>query len=61
MIIEIKEGNRTIYRSVPDNGDQSGYEERTGKDLTTGGAKSLFIEMSKEEHAKIFKKDNKNQ
>lgn len=54
-MIEIKDGARTIYKHVPDD-----YKEQTGKDtpqkdLTTGGATLIAMDMTEEQYNRIFK------
>jgi hypothetical protein len=59
-MIEVKQGNKTVYRMVDENNDQSKYEPRTGKDLTTSGAKSICMDMTEEQYKSIFVRKNEN-
>lgn len=57
--IEIKVGNKTTYKIVPDN-----YEETDDiicRDMTTSGRKSMgFSDVPKERWDSIFNKDKKD-
>lgn len=57
-MIEVKQGNKTVYRMVDENNNQSSYEPRIGKDLTTGGAKTISMDMSEEDFNAIFRGNN---
>ena len=54
-LVAIKDGQKTIYRRIPENGDMSVYEPNYGKDLTTGGAKLIDTGMTQEQYDRIFK------
>lgn len=55
-LIEEKKGSRTIIRYVPD--DYSGEKKETPqRDLTTGGANLISMDMTEEEYNRIFKKE----
>lgn len=55
-LIEKKDGNKTIYKWVPDDWVE---EEKPERDLTTGGRKILSTGLTEEQYKNIFKKDNK--
>lgn len=55
-LIEKKEGNKTIYKWVPDYWVE---EEKPERDLTTSGRKILSTGLTEEQYKNIFKKDNK--
>lgn len=57
MIIEIKEGNKTKIKIVPDDyKEEKGFEQ---KDLTTSGRKSIgFSDIDKQKWDEIFGKAN---
>lgn len=59
-MIEVKQRNKTVYRMVEDEADQSNYEPRIGKDLTTGGAKTISMDMSEEDFNAIFRGEKRN-
>ena len=56
--IEIKIGNKTTYKIVPDDYQPTEYKEDTiCRDLTTSGRKSIgFTDISKERWDSIFNK-----
>lgn len=55
-VIEEKRGARTIIRYVPD--DYTKKEKETPqRDLTTGGANLISMDMTEEEYNRIFKKE----
>lgn len=59
-MIEIKQGNRTIYKHVPED-YQPTPAETPQRDLTTGGATLFSFDMTEEQYQKIFgKKSNKD-
>ena len=61
-LIEIKLGNKTIYRRVPDNYElKRGWEWDLLGDLTTSGMKTIgFVDIPQEKWDKIYKKGEKN-
>lgn len=56
--LEIKQGNKTIIRFVPNN-----YKEEPKdvgqRDLTTGDATLIAMDMTEEQYNRIFKNDNR--
>lgn len=54
-MIEVKKGNKTIYKIVPDDYIEE-EKDIPQRDLTTGGAKVFSFGITKEQHEKIFKK-----
>lgn len=57
--IEIKNGNRTTYKIVPDDYVEEKKDTFRG-DLTTGGRKCIDTGLSEEQYKAIFgKKDDK--
>lgn len=54
-MIEIKEGNKTKYRLVPDNYKEP-ERDIPQRDLTTGGATLISMDMTEEQYNRIFKK-----
>jgi hypothetical protein len=53
--IEIKVGNKTTYKIVPDNYEPT--DDIICRDMTTSGRKSMgFSDISKEKWDEIFKK-----
>lgn len=55
-LIEKKIGNKTIYKLVPDNYVEA-PEDIPQKDLTTGGASLITINMTKDQYKEIFNHD----
>lgn len=58
MLVEIKKGNKTIYKNVPDNWKPDDTDDYPHGDLTTGTAKHVALNITKERHQEIF--GNKN-
>jgi hypothetical protein len=57
--IEIKEGNKTTYKIVPDNYEPT--DDTICRDMTTSGRKSMgFTDIPKERWDSIFNKDKKD-
>lgn len=57
--VQIKEGHITKFRRVPDDweeGDDLPAADITDRDMTTSGAGSLALGISKERHEAIFGK-----
>lgn len=58
--IEIKRGNKTIYRIVPDDYKEDGTDDRPIGDLTTSNRKSMsYYDIQQSRWDRIFKKDKK--
>lgn len=53
--IEYRDGNKTICKYVPDDYEEP-KKETPQADLTTGGASLISVDMTKEEHDRIFGK-----
>jgi hypothetical protein len=52
--IEIKEGNKTTYKIVPDNYEPT--DDRAEPDMTTSGRRSISMGVDKKRWDEIFKK-----
>ncbi len=52
--IEIKEGNKTTYKIVPDNYEPT--DDRAEPDMTTSGRRSISMDVDKKRWDEIFKK-----
>lgn len=52
--IEIKEGNKTTYKIVPDNYEPT--DDRAEPDMTTSGRRYISMGIDKEKWDSIFKK-----
>jgi hypothetical protein len=52
--IEIKEGNKTTYKIVPDNYEPT--DDRVEPDMTTSGRRSISMGVDKKRWDEIFKK-----
>lgn len=58
-MIEVKEGNKTSYKYVPDNYEPT--DDTICRDMTTSGRKSIgFSDVPKERWSSIFNKDEKD-
>lgn len=55
--IELKQGNKTIIKAVPDDWKEEMVPDRQHGDLTTGAIKSLNMGMTPEQHKRIFGKE----
>ena len=55
-MIEVKQGNKTIYKIVPDDYIEK-EKEIPQRELTLGGATVFSFGITKEQHEKIFKKE----
>lgn len=54
-LVAIREGNKIVYRAIQK--DMSKYDEKSEKDLTTSGRKSISnFDVPDERWNKIFKK-----
>jgi len=58
-MIEIKDGARTIYKHVPDDYKEPNGKDTPQKDLTTGGATLIAMDMTEEQYERIFRKKQK--
>lgn len=54
-MIKIKDGNKTTYRMVPDNYKEP-ERDIPQRDLTTGGATLISMDMTEEQYERIFGK-----
>lgn len=57
-MIKIKDGNKTTYRMVPDNYKEP-ERDIPQRDLTTGGATLISMDMTEEQYERIFGKKSK--
>ena len=57
-MIKIKDGNKTKYRMVPDNYKEP-ERDIPQRDLTTGGATLISMDMTEEQYERIFHKKSK--
>ena len=59
-LVEIKKKNKTIYKLVPDDWRKQEADNDRG-DLTTGGRKSISINLTDDQYKNIFRgKDHGN-
>lgn len=55
-LVAIREGNKIVYRVIQK--DMSKYDEKSEKDLTTSGRKSISnCDIDQKDWDRIFKKD----